>query len=78
MAEFYERFAGRSALLDYAAKNGIPVTQTAAKPWSTGELARPSGVRSLAYKQMRTSSTFRTKLVSSKTPTLPLLTTCGN
>lgn len=35
--EFYDRFAGRSALLDYAAKNGIPVTQTAAKPWSTDE-----------------------------------------
>lgn len=35
--EFYERFAGRSALLEYAAKNGIPVVQTAAKPWSTDE-----------------------------------------
>lgn len=34
---FYERFAGRSALLEYAAKNGIPVTQTQAKPWSTDE-----------------------------------------
>jgi len=35
--EFYNRFAGRTALLDYAAKNQIPVTQTAAKPWSTDE-----------------------------------------
>lgn len=34
---FYERFAGRGALLDYAAKAGIPVFQTAAKPWSTDE-----------------------------------------
>ena len=37
LPEFYERFAGRTALLEYAAKNGIPVTQTAAKPWSTDE-----------------------------------------
>ncbi|KAE8538285.1 argininosuccinate synthase [Cryptococcus gattii E566] len=37
LPEFYERFDGRSALLEYAAKNGIPVTQTAAKPWSTDE-----------------------------------------
>lgn len=36
--EFYNRFAGRTALLAYAAENGIPVTQTAAKPWSTGWL----------------------------------------
>jgi argininosuccinate synthase len=36
-AEFYNRFAGRSALLEYAAQQGIPVVQTAAKPWSTGE-----------------------------------------
>ncbi len=35
--EFYNRFAGRTALLAYAAENGIPVTQTAAKPWSTGQ-----------------------------------------
>lgn len=35
--EFYNRFAGRSALLDYAASKGIPVTQTKAKPWSTDE-----------------------------------------
>lgn len=34
---FYERFAGRAALLDYAAEKGIPVFQTAAKPWSTDE-----------------------------------------
>lgn len=34
---FYNRFAGRSALLDYAAEKGIPVVQTAAKPWSTDE-----------------------------------------
>jgi argininosuccinate synthase len=37
VAEFYNRFAGRTALLAYAAENGIPVTQTAAKPWSTGQ-----------------------------------------
>ncbi|WVN88716.1 argininosuccinate synthase [Cryptococcus depauperatus CBS 7841] len=37
LPEFYERFNGRSALLEYAAKNGIPVVQTAAKPWSTDE-----------------------------------------
>ena len=37
LPEFYDRFAGRTALLEYAAKNGIPVTQTAAKPWSTDE-----------------------------------------
>ncbi|BEJ12970.1 hypothetical protein CspHIS471_0301440 [Cutaneotrichosporon sp. HIS471] len=34
---FYNRFAGRSALIDYAAEKGIPVTQTQAKPWSTDE-----------------------------------------
>ncbi|RXK39043.1 argininosuccinate synthase [Tremella mesenterica] len=37
LPEFYQRFAGRSALLEYAAQNGIPVVQTAAKPWSTDE-----------------------------------------
>ena len=37
MTEFYERFAGRSDLLEYAASKGIPVTQTKAKPWSTDE-----------------------------------------
>ncbi|KAJ3073515.1 argininosuccinate synthetase [Quaeritorhiza haematococci] len=35
--EFYERFPGRQALLEYAAQKGIPVVQTAAKPWSTDE-----------------------------------------
>ncbi|CAE6506332.1 unnamed protein product [Rhizoctonia solani] len=34
---FYERFAGRSALLEFAAQKNIPVAQTAAKPWSTDE-----------------------------------------
>ncbi|KAF8475393.1 putative argininosuccinate synthase [Russula ochroleuca] len=35
--EFYHRFAGRQALLAYAADKQIPVQQTAAKPWSTDE-----------------------------------------
>lgn len=35
--EFYNRFPGRQALLAYAAEKGIPVQQTAAKPWSTDE-----------------------------------------
>lgn len=35
--DFYNRFAGRSALLAYAAEKQIPVQQTAAKPWSTDE-----------------------------------------
>jgi argininosuccinate synthase len=34
---FYNRFAGRQALLSYAAEKQIPVAQTAAKPWSTDE-----------------------------------------
>lgn len=34
---FYTRFAGRNALLAYAAEKKIPVQQTAAKPWSTDE-----------------------------------------
>ncbi|KAI8849728.1 argininosuccinate synthase [Chytridium lagenaria] len=34
---FYNRFPGRTALLEYAAEKGIPVFQTAAKPWSTDE-----------------------------------------
>ncbi|KAH3668536.1 hypothetical protein OGAPHI_002290 [Ogataea philodendri] len=34
---FFERFAGRKDLLDYAAQKGIPVAQTKAKPWSTDE-----------------------------------------
>merc|ERR1711939_943079 len=37
LPEFYERFAGRQALLEFAAKSGIPVAQTTAKPWSTDE-----------------------------------------
>jgi len=37
LPEFYNRFAGRSDLLAYAAEKGIPVVQTAAKPWSTDE-----------------------------------------
>lgn len=37
LPEFYNRFAGRSHLLKYAAEKGIPVVQTAAKPWSTDE-----------------------------------------
>lgn len=35
--EFFNRFAGRKDLLDYAALKGIPVAQTKAKPWSTDE-----------------------------------------
>lgn len=35
--EFFERFAGRNDLLEYAAEKGIPVAQTKAKPWSTDE-----------------------------------------
>ncbi|KAI9365604.1 argininosuccinate synthase [Pilaira anomala] len=34
---FFERFAGRSALLDFAAEKNIHVAQTKAKPWSTDE-----------------------------------------
>lgn len=34
---FYQRFAGRQALLQYASEQDIPVQQTAAKPWSTDE-----------------------------------------
>ncbi|EAU90222.1 argininosuccinate synthetase [Coprinopsis cinerea okayama7 len=37
LPEFYNRFAGRQALLAYAAEKNIPVVQTAAKPWSTDE-----------------------------------------
>lgn len=37
LLEFYHRFAGRQALLAYAAEKNIPVAQTAAKPWSTDE-----------------------------------------
>jgi len=32
--EFYNRFPGRTALLDYATAKGIPVTSTKAKPYS--------------------------------------------
>lgn len=34
---FFNRFAGRNDLLDYASKKNIPVAQTKAKPWSTDE-----------------------------------------
>jgi argininosuccinate synthase len=34
MPEFFTRFEGRQALLDYAAQTGIPVTSTKAKPYS--------------------------------------------
>lgn len=37
MPEFYERFPGRDALLDYAAATGIPVSSTKSKPWSMDE-----------------------------------------
>lgn len=37
MLEFYETFKGRSDLLDYAIKKGIPVTLTKAKPWLMDE-----------------------------------------
>ena len=35
--EFYNRFPGRSALLEYAKERSIPVSQTPSKPWSTDE-----------------------------------------
>ncbi|KAJ7623707.1 argininosuccinate synthetase [Roridomyces roridus] len=37
LPEFYNRFPGRQALLQYAAEKNIPVVQTASKPWSTDE-----------------------------------------
>jgi len=37
LPEFYHRFAGRQALLAFAAEKQISVQQTAAKPWSTDE-----------------------------------------
>lgn len=37
LPEFYNRFAGRNDLLEYAAKSGIPVTSTKSKPWSMDE-----------------------------------------
>lgn len=39
LPEFYNRFAGRNDLLEYAAKSGIPVSSTKAKPWSMDENA---------------------------------------
>jgi len=36
-SKFFTRFAGRNDLLDYAARSGIPVTSTKAKPWSMDE-----------------------------------------
>lgn len=35
--EFFNRFAGRNDLLEYADSKNIPVAQTKAKPWSTDE-----------------------------------------
>ncbi|KAL6250973.1 argininosuccinate synthetase [Rhinocladiella similis] len=35
--EFYERFKGRNDLLEYAAQQGIPVSQSKSKPWSMDE-----------------------------------------
>ncbi|KAG9241727.1 argininosuccinate synthase-like protein [Calycina marina] len=37
LPEFYEKFAGRNDLLDYAAKSGVPVSSTKGKPWSMDE-----------------------------------------
>jgi argininosuccinate synthase len=37
LPEFYDRFAGRNDLLEYAAQAGIPVSSTKAKPWSMDE-----------------------------------------
>ncbi|CAL9729601.1 argininosuccinate synthase [Monosporozyma unispora] len=37
LPEFFERFAGRADLIQYAEEKGIPVAQTKAKPWSTDE-----------------------------------------
>jgi argininosuccinate synthase len=34
LPEFYLRFAGRQALFEYAAANGIPVPVTPKAPWS--------------------------------------------
>lgn len=67
--EFYERFAGRNDLLDYAAKVGIPVTQTKAKPWSTDEVGITwpiSALRNLTV--IRTLHTSPSRLVSSRIP----------
>ncbi len=35
--EFYQRYPGRSQLIEYAQQNGIPVKATAEQPWSTDE-----------------------------------------
>jgi argininosuccinate synthase len=35
MVEFCERFQGRVDLIEYAKKNGIPVSATIKSPWST-------------------------------------------
>jgi argininosuccinate synthase len=35
--KFFQRFSGRTDLLSYAAKTGIPVTATKSKPWSMDE-----------------------------------------
>ncbi|OJD23443.1 argininosuccinate synthase, partial [Blastomyces percursus] len=37
LPEFYNRFAGRNDLLEYAEQHNIPVTSTKAKPWSMDE-----------------------------------------
>ncbi|KAL3420851.1 argininosuccinate synthase [Phlyctema vagabunda] len=39
LPEFYNRFAGRQDLLNYAEQQGIPVTSTKSKPWSMDENA---------------------------------------
>lgn len=41
MPEFYNRFAGRNDLIEYAQKFNIPVTSTKAKPWSMDEKYGP-------------------------------------
>ena len=35
--EFYQRYPGRTQLIEYAQQNGIPVKATAEQPWSTDE-----------------------------------------
>lgn len=37
LPEFYNRFAGRNDLLNFAAEKNIPVTSTKSKPWSMDE-----------------------------------------
>jgi hypothetical protein len=65
LPEFYERFAGRTALLEYAAANGINVVQTAAKPWSTGEFG---GVESVGLESYPVEYLLYRDLVSSNQP----------